>query len=243
LRRCRQVFKFAVARGWIADDSTKSMKVPKFRRNQTPPFTPDEMTKILNEADQRIAVARSCGKANAIRVKTLILFMRFSGLRIGDAISCKVEWVRDGRISRFTQKNNRHINVELPVSVIRALARCPKESQLFWFWSEKSGEETAKIKYQKLLFKLFADAGIKRGHSHRFRDTFAVAMLDCGESIQTVANANGDTLAVAQAHYNPWSQRRQSRLNEAVRAAWEGDPLLRILDEQETVGRVAERAT
>jgi hypothetical protein len=56
--------------------------------------------------------------------------------------------------------------------------------------------------------------------------------------LQTVANALGNTLAVTQRHYNPWSQLRQSQQNAAGRRSWENDPLLKMLDETAKLGRI-----
>ena len=41
-------------------------------------------------------------------------------------------------------------------------------------------------------------------------------MLERGESLQSVADAFGNTLTVTQLHYNPWSKIRQTRLDQAV---------------------------
>ena len=233
LERFRQFFKFAVSRKWIEEDPTAGMRGPKVKEKQTPPFTPNEMAKILAEVERRIQAARYLGqKANAIRAKALILFLRFSGLRIGDAVGCQIEWVKDGRVRLFTRKNNRHVDVELPGQVIAALAAVPAESDLYWFWTGKSKIESATTKWQNQLLLIFKAAGIQGGHPHRFRDTFAVGMLENGKTLQEVADALGNTLEVTERHYNPWSKTRQKKLDEAVRASWKNDPLLKILDDQ-----------
>jgi hypothetical protein len=67
-------------------------------------------------------------------------------------------------------------------------------------------------------------------HLVRFRVTFAVAMLEARHSLQEVADALGDTLAVVQRHYNPGSDKRQQRLDKAVRDIWRDDPILKALD-------------
>ncbi len=238
LERFRQFFKFAVSRKWIEEDPTAGMRGPKVKEKQTPPFTPNEMAKILAEVERRIHAARYLGqKANAIRAKALILFLRFSGLRIGDAVGYQIEWVKDGRVRLFTRKNNRHVDVELPGQVIAALAAVPAESHLYWFWTGKSKIESATTKWQNQLLLIFKAAGIQGGHPHRFRDTFAVGMLENGKTLQEVADALGNTLEVTERHYNPWSKTRQKKLDEAVRASWKNDPLLKILDDREKLSK------
>jgi site-specific recombinase XerD len=231
LERFRQFFKFAVRRKWIDEDPTRGMKGTKVKHQQTPPFAQNEMAKILAEADRRIRVARTPEiRESAMRSRALILFMRFSGLRIGDAVGCQIEWVKEGRVRLVTQKNHRRVDVELPVHVVLVLATTPPRSDLYWFWTGISTLKAAVSKWERRLLAIFRGAGIQRGHAHRFRDTFAVAMLERGESLQAVADALGNTLEVTEKHYNPWSKMRQSRLDEAVRAGWEGDGLLRQLD-------------
>jgi integrase len=237
IERFRQFFKFAIERNWIAEDPTKSVKKVKVKTVQTPPFTPNEEAKILVEAERMIREGRTSAKANALRAKALILFLRYSGMRIGDAVSCKIEWVKDGRVRRITTKQGRHIDVKLPPHVIQALATIPPKNDLYWFWSGIGKLETATTTWQNLLAKIFKGAGIVGGHAHRFRDTFAVAMLERGESLQAVADALGDTLAVVQKHYNAWSKIRQARLDEAVSGDWKNDPLLRLLDDQAALAK------
>lgn len=233
LERFRQFLKFAMRREWIKQDPTAGMKGTKVKHEQTPPFMQTEIAKILAEVDRRIRESRTAEiRASAMRSRALILFLRFSGLRIGDAVGCQIEWVRDGRVRLFTQKNHRHVDVELPEHVLHVLRTVPPRSDLYWFWTGRSTLKSAVSKWERRLLAIFTGAGIVGGHAHRFRDTFAVAMLERGESLQAVADALGNTLEVTEKHYNPWSKMRQSRLDQAVRAAWDGDPLLRLLDEQ-----------
>jgi len=227
LERFRQFLKFAVRRQWIAGDPTAGIKGTKVKHEQTPPFTQNEMTKILAEVDRRIGEARTAEiRASAQRSRALVLFLRYSGLRIGDAVGCQIEWVQAGRVRLFTQKNHRHVDVELPELVLQVLRTVPPRSDLYWFWTGRSTLKAAVSKWERRLLAIFGGAGIVGGHAHRFRDTFAVSMLERGETLQAVADALGNTLDVTEKHYNPWSRLRQSRLDEAVRAGWENDPVL-----------------
>jgi integrase len=109
---------------WLEEDPTVGVNRPKVKAKQTPPFTENEMTKILSEAENRILQAQSDARANALRARALILFMRYSGLRISDALGCQIEWVKDGRVRLITRKYGTHVDVALPPHVVQTLATC-----------------------------------------------------------------------------------------------------------------------
>jgi integrase/recombinase XerD len=70
------------------------------------------------------------------------------------------------------------------------------------------------------LADVFYLAKIKNGHSHRFRDTFAVSLLEAGVSLEDVSTLLGHkNLGITQKHYSPWVQTRQDALDRAVQIA------------------------
>jgi integrase len=61
---------------------------------------------------------------------------------------------------------------------------------------------------------------------HRFRDTFAVALLEKGVPIETVSILLGhSSVSITEKHYAPWVRSRQLLLEKAVELAWQGDAL------------------
>lgn len=76
--------------------------------------------------------------------------------------------------------------------------------------------EAAVSLWRKRLAKVFDDAGIDDGHSHRFRDSFAVALLARGISMEHVATLLGISVKIAQKHYAPWETKRQGALDDAL---------------------------
>jgi integrase len=226
LERFRQFCRFLHNRDWIKTNPMKTVRPMKVKHKQKPPFTDAELKKILETLDADV----KDGGVSAVRLRALVLFLLFSGLRISDAVSCQMEWVSEGRVRiAHCRKTDRTIDVPLPPEVLKALAECPPMSDLFWFWSGNGQLETATKHWQGELSAMFRLAGIQQGHAHRFRDTFAVAMLEAGKSMQEVADALGDTLAVAEKHYNPWSKTRQARLDEAIASTWKGNKTLAAL--------------
>jgi site-specific recombinase XerD len=238
LERLRQFFKFAVSRKWIEEDPTEGMRGPKVRHKQTPPFTENEIKKTLAAAETKIEETRNPEqRANATRARALIMFLLFSGLRIIDAVGCKIECVKGGRVRLIARKNGAHIDVRLPSHVMNALEAIQPAGDLYFFWTGNGQVETAVKDWQGRLLQIFRDAGIDGGHAHRFRDTFACTMLERGESLQAVANALGNSLLVTQRHYNPWSTTRQDRQDASVESSWKDNPVLKLLDDQEKLAK------
>lgn len=67
----------------------------------------------------------------------------------------------------------------------------------------------------------FELAGIEGGHSHRFRDTFAVELLLAGVPLETVSLLLGhSSVKVTERHYKPWVRSLQRKLEDDVKRAW-----------------------
>ena len=76
------------------------------------------------------------------------------------------------------------------------------DNPLYFFWNGKMARESCVAIFQTawLSFKV---AKIEDGHSHRFRDTFAVEYLKTGMSIESVSKLLGHkSIEVTQRHYN-----------------------------------------
>jgi hypothetical protein len=64
---------------------------------------------------------------------------------------------------------------------------------------------------------LLERAGIKNGHPHRFRDTFAVTLLENGVELRTVQLLLGHTsIKTTEAHYAPFVKSTQRLLDSAL---------------------------
>lgn len=68
--------------------------------------------------------------------------------------------------------------------------------------------EAAVSVWRKRLAEIFKDAKID-GHSHQFRNTFAVSLLASGVSLEHVATLLGNSVKIVQKHYAPWEAKRQ----------------------------------
>ena len=87
----------------------------------------------------------------------------------------------------YTAKTGTPVYVPLPDFVLTALEAVPKISEQYFFWSGESKRESATGDWQRALKGVFKEAKIPDGHAHRFRDTFAVGLLQAGVPMDRVS--------------------------------------------------------
>jgi integrase len=260
LERMRSFMRFAQENRWISGNPLVGIKSPKVTMRPTLPFDRDEMIAILEQAQKNIAAVQSHGRNNARRLHALILLLRYSGLRIGDAVSCSVDRLVDGKLRLYTQKTGTHVHCPLPDFVVRELDAIPKMSERYWFWTGNGKLQTAVGDWQGRLAALFTGdhvskrksrpkqmelpgmkpaesaesrpkAKVKDGHAHRFRDTFAVELLLAGVPLERVSILLGhQSVKITEKHYSPWIRERQEQAEADVRRTWSQDPIALMME-------------
>ena len=168
---------------------------------------------------------------NALRLKTLVLLMRYSGMRISDAVTMTTDRLDGKRQFLYTQKTGVPVYTVLPDSVLRALEATPRVTAKNYFWSGESKHASIAGLWEKRLKKLFDLAGVPKGQgnavSHRFRDTFAVELLLSGVPLDRVSVLLGHTsIRITERHYAPWTRSRQEQIEADLKAAWNNDPVV-----------------
>lgn len=211
LERIRAFLRFCHQAGWIKQNPALAVKPPKVTQTPTLPFSRDEMKRILE----------ACGKyaGNQDRMKAFVLTMRYTGLRIGDAIRLSKSQVTDGKVFVRTAKTGQPVTVPVPPDVVKSLAKIENGSDRY-FWTGKN-IRSAVSNWSRYLARIFELANMDNGHSHRFRDTCAVELLLAGASVEDVATILGNTPQVVAKHYAPWVKERQVRLEKLVRQSWQ----------------------
>lgn len=222
LERLRSFLSFCVDSGWLERNPAKSVKLSITQSAPTIPFAEDEVKKILATC---ALVPDNWGRTGtpeqnrvSARLRAFILLLRYSGLRIGDAVQLSKEKVQNGRVFLRTEKTGIPVWVPVPPEVTKAIEAID-EGREFYFWSGASTLHTATNKWRARLSKLFKLAGVN-GHPHMFRHTLAVTMLGNGSSLETVAAILGNTVRIVEKHYSPWVKSRQEALEAAVKRAW-----------------------
>jgi integrase/recombinase XerD len=231
LERLRAFFRFAHDRQWVESNPATRIKLPKVSIRPTMPLTHEEMVKILTACDGWQITTPIEGKLNAHRLKTLVLLMRYTGMRVSDAVTLTTDRLDGKRLFLYTQKTGVPVYTVLPDSVLKALEATPRITDTRYFWSGQGKRETVICHWQMRLKKIFDLAGVSKGEgnaiSHRFRDTFAVELLLAGVPIERVAILLGhQSMRVTERHYNPWVRSRQEQLEADVASAWKLDPVL-----------------
>ena len=151
-----------------------------------------------------------------------MLLLRQSGLRIGDAVMLERSRIAADKLFLFTTKTGTPVYVPLPDFVLTALDAVPKISQKHFFWTGESKIDSAAGDWQRTLKGVFEQAGIPNGHAHRFRDKFAVGLLQAGVPMERVSVLLGhSSIKVTEKHYSPWVRTRQEHLETDVRRTWE----------------------
>jgi integrase/recombinase XerD len=229
VERLRALFSFALARKWIVENPAASMKTPKVSICPTMPFSSDEFLKILTACEGLQVAPKLCSRLTAHRLKTLILLMRYTGMRISDAVTFTTDRLDGNRLFLYTAKTGTPVYTVLPDLVLKALAETPRITDTRYFWSGNGKKQTAICDWQEKMKKAFDLAGISKGMgnavSHRLRDTFAVGLLMAGVPIERVAVLLGhQSVRVTEKHYNPWVRSRQEQLEADVRNAWANEP-------------------
>lgn len=162
-----------------------------------------------------------------MRLRALVLLLRYSGLRIGDAVTCAVDRLKGDRLFLYTQKTGVPVNTRLPQVAVDALNTIVPVTPSYFFWSGSGEIDTASGNWRRSLRKLFCLAGVDGGHPHRFRDTFAVELLMASVPLERVSILLGhSSVRVTEKHYSPWIHARQEQLEADLERSWARDPIV-----------------
>jgi integrase/recombinase XerD len=215
LEHFRAFLRFCQESEWIRVNPATKLKPPKVHSLPTLPFTRGEVQQVID------ACEKYPDKKNAVRLLALVLLLRWSGIRLGDAVTLPRERMEGERLRLHTAKTNVHIHCPLPPAAMDALNAIPKDGPYF-FWSGHGTTKSTKGNWQRALKRLFELAGVPSGHAHRFRDTFAVEALLAAVPLERVSVLLGhQSVRVTERHYSPWVQERQDQIESDVRRTWQ----------------------
>jgi integrase len=225
-------FWACVRRRYLTENPAIGLGKIKVVQIPTDYFPPDEFERIIAATYIRRG-DRGGGdvKANQTRLRTMTLLMRWSGLRIRDAVTLERHRLNGDSLLLYQAKTGTPVYVPLPPHVVEALENIPpgpKPNPRYFFWSGNGDPKSAVADWQRSYRRLFKSADIraadgerKRCHPHMFRDTFAVEMLLAGVPIDQVSLLLGHaSVKITEKSYAPFVKARQIQLQESVRNAW-----------------------
>jgi integrase/recombinase XerD len=216
IEKMRTFFRFCQERGWVKTNPASVLKVPKSKAQQVVPFSKEEMEKILWATE----IYKDDPPGRRVQVHAFILVLRYTGLRIGDAVALKRESVDDGKLHLRTAKTGTDVWLPLKKDVIAALGVIKNRSDYF-FWTGNGTLKSAVSSWHRSLVTLFKLAGVSGAHAHKFRHCFASELLVKGVPVTDVAMLLGhSSTRITEKHYAAWTSSRQKQLEESIKLTW-----------------------
>jgi integrase/recombinase XerD len=257
-------FWFCERSGWLprnsAVDMTKGLGKIQVKPVQTGYFIPEEYKAVV-DATHIYSDRPSVDKHNSLtvgghRIRTLTELMRWTGLRIRDAVTLeKNRLTRDPNtglwsVMVYQRKTGDPVYCPIPPHVADLLLAIPASqkgntNEKYFFWTGQGNPKTVVTNWQRSYGKLFKLAGLKeadgtpkRCHPHMFRDTFAVESLLAGMRLEEVSVILGhSSIKTTERHYMPWVRARQTSLNESVMESWVRQGIVKPPEGERKVGR------
>lgn len=217
LETLRAFCAFAKRRGWLPENYAKELAPPREPACPTLPYSREEVQAILGACQRLEDDNPKTRERTRQRALAFCLTMLYSGLRISDAVKLRRSTVdlETGRMLLRMMKTGVPLYLRLGPPATFALASLPWESDYF-FWNGESKLSTAVGNARKTISRVLALANVK-GHPHRFRDTFSVALLEKGEDLRTVQLLLGHTsIRTTEKHYAPFVRSFQRILDAAT---------------------------
>ncbi len=221
----RSFFRFSCESDWIAKNPATKIKGPKVKQSPTMPFSRDEVTNILAACDQYTDSYGRKGQWNGRRLRALVLLLRYSGLRIGDAVTLSRDRVVGKKLFLYTAKTGTPVYCPLPEFVVSALEAVERANEQYFFWSGTSEKDGAARDYMRYLSSLFTLAKVPGGQC--FTDSAIPSRWNCcwpAFRLKRFRCCYGhSSVKITQKHYNPWVLARQEQLEADVMRTWSTD--------------------
>lgn len=206
---------------WIASNPALALTRVHAKERPTGYFTQDEFRKICEATTTHYRRQDlPCAELNQ-RLLAFVQCLRWSGLRIGDAIQLeRTRLDKNDRILLYMEKTGEPLGVVIPPQIAAAMRKLPGDK--YFFWDGRANYKGVLRSWEYTLASLFKRAEIKkRAHPHMFRDTFAIELLLAGVPLDQVSKLLGHrSIKITEKHYAPWVAARQKQLEESVRKAW-----------------------
>lgn len=220
LRVLHRVFAFALEAGYISANPVRAGNL-NAEAGKTEPFTPADVEKMLK--------SEYLNKKPYLRA--IVLLFLHSGLRIRDVIELRRDAISLSQgalvLHVKTRKRGRIVRLQLHPDVVDALKEHHRQETATqkaspYVFSTENGQPIVSL--DKHLRRLWKKVEIAGGHAHRFRDTFAVRLLERGASLYDVGKLLGISAQTVERHYAPYSRELQQRGTDLINSLDYGMP-------------------
>jgi integrase len=214
----------ATPRRWIDRSPLEGIKAPTAPLLPTKPYTEAEIDKLFNAAGAIEPEPRSINQdASDLRkiARATLATLLYSGLRISDVSVLRRDAItKSGHISIQIIKTDIPVKIKLHLRAHAALEALPliADNPDYFFYHAGESRATCISRLRSMIKRLGEATGI-HAHPHRFRDTFATALLDQGVDIRIVQKLLGhQSIKTTELHYAHHSKAQQDKLDAASTA-------------------------
>jgi len=221
-------FGRCIVRKWITENPAIVLKFPRGKKGKTKAdikhLSPEKFDEIV-EAVEKLPRMPLYHK---LRLKGLILAMRWTGLRLSDAVLLNEKDVHgDVLVVEETVKTSTSVRIPLHSTLVDTLEKLKPYEGGFFFWNrrdEGSDPSTPKHNFGSAIAKVFRLAKVGNGvrhTSHMLRNTYCVSLLEKGVPLETVALLLAHTkVSTTLAYYAAWTDESRERAEKLVRRSW-----------------------
>lgn len=221
--RFRSFFHYCVRHEWMKSNPAVNLSRIKVEQTPTDYFTDDEFKKLLASIGVFGQNSRNPNSdAWRKKLRALILLMRWSGLRIGDAVTLERSKLVKNKIMLRTEKTGVVVYTPIPENVAEELRSIQNSNPAYFFWSGNGNRKSVVSDYQRSFRRLCVHAKLgKRSHLHMMRDSYAIGLLLSGVPLDQVSILLGhSSIKITEKHYAPWVKARQEQLEQSVQKSW-----------------------
>jgi site-specific recombinase XerD len=220
--RLRSFFRYCIRHRWISYNVAADLERIQAKTPPKLPLTCEQFAAAVAAVEHYHPRGRD-SQWRKMRAQAMLLLLRWSGLRIGDAAKLERSALTESGSLRLTmQKTGEPVYVPLRPDLVTLLRELPNPSNpRYFFWNGNGPSAGPGIRWWRTLKTIFKAAGLPTCTPHMLRDTFAVEMLLAGVPIDQVAMLLGhSSVKITEKHYLPWVRARQQQLEDSVRKAW-----------------------
>jgi integrase/recombinase XerD len=200
----RQLFKFLVAEGVVANDPTLGHAAPRRQRPLPKTLNVAEVDRLIATAAKRAEAAAGSDRRRALRLNCLIEMLYATGMRVSELVSLPRSVLSgDERVLTIRGKGGRERLVPLNASARTALDRylglgegedfTPTVATKWLFPSRGAQGHVTRQRFAHDLKELAVEAGLdpERVSPHVLRHAFASHLLDRGADLRSLQQLLG----------------------------------------------------